>query len=153
MRGVELIGPGRAGPASASTACRCSAPCLRSCCSARPSRSIASSRWLWWSPASPSPSGPRAPTPRGGERIQNPKSFHKLRDADARRLAFLHDAEAARHLGIGLDHAAEVAAEAILVELVVGLDVPEAARIGADLVGDDDAHRFALPEPAAFDLE
>ncbi len=47
-----------------------------------------------------------------------------------RALAFAHDAEALRHLGIGLEQATEIAAETILVELLVRLDVPQPARIG-----------------------
>ena len=39
-------------------------------------------------------------------------------------LAFGHDAKALGHFGIGFEQAAEVPAEAILVELLVRLDVP-----------------------------
>src|SRR3712207_7166613 len=34
--------------------------------------------------------------------------------------------------------AAEVLAKAVLVELLLGLDVPQPAAVGADLVGEDD---------------
>src|SRR4029079_5650138 len=57
------------------------------------------------------------------------------------------------NLLIGFEHATEIAAEAILVELVLGLDVPEAARIRRDLVGDDDPHQVVFPEATALDLE
>ena len=50
-----------------------------------------------------------------------------------------HDAEAPGDLGIGVGQAAEVVAEDVLVELAAGLDVPQAARVGRDLVGDDQA--------------
>ena len=61
-----------------------------------------------------------------------------------------------RRLGdfaIGLDEAAEVAAETILVELVAGLTSQRRQLSGRDLVGDDDAHHVAFIEPAALDLE
>ena len=63
------------------------------------------------------------------------------------------DAEAAGDFLVGLEQAAHVAAEAVLVELVLGLDVPQPAGVGRDLVGDDDPHHVAFPEPAALDLE
>ena len=46
--------------------------------------------------------------------------------------------------------AAEVAAEAVLVELLVGLDVPEAAGVGAYLVGEDDG---PVAQAAELELE
>src|ERR1700680_2788379 len=70
-----------------------------------------------------------------------------------RALVLAHDAETLGHFGIGLEQPAEVAAEAILVELLVRLDVPEPAGIRRDLVGDDDAHHLVFPQPAAFHLE
>src|ERR1700674_916005 len=70
-----------------------------------------------------------------------------------RALVLAHDAEARGHFGVGLEQAAEVATEAILVELLVRLDVPEPAGIRRDLVGDDDAHHLVFPQPAAFHLE
>ena len=39
-----------------------------------------------------------------------------------------------RHFLISLDHIAHVAAEAVLVELAAGLDVPQAAAVGGHLV-------------------
>ena len=47
----------------------------------------------------------------------------------------------------------KILAEAVLVHLVVGLDVPQAARVGTDLVGEHDPHRLAFPQAAGFDLE
>src|SRR5271166_1528374 len=82
-----------------------------------------------------------------------PGLFHQARTAGAGNLVLLHDAEPAGDFGIGLDHAAEILAESVLVHLVVGLDVPQTAGIGADLVGKDDTHVLAFPQPAAFDLE
>src|SRR6476619_3904484 len=51
--------------------------------------------------------------------------------------ALHQDAQPLCDLRIGFQKPAEVAAEAILVELLVGFDVPQPARIGRDLVGDD----------------
>src|SRR5471030_1487464 len=53
--------------------------------------------------------------------------FHQLGRAGARRFVFLHDAQTTRHFGIGLDHAAHVAAKAVLIHLVVGFGVPQTA--------------------------
>src|SRR5688572_25479391 len=58
------------------------------------------------------------------------------------------------HLLVGLQDAAEVAAEAVLVELVAALHVPQAAAVGADLVGEHDAHLLVVvPQAAELDLE
>ena len=51
----------------------------------------------------------------------------------------LEQAEAAGDFLVGLLLAAEVAAEAILVELLAARHVPQAAVVGADLVGKDHA--------------
>src|SRR4249919_3985993 len=80
-------------------------------------------------------------------------SFHENRARPLRTLVLAHDAEPARDLGIGLEQAAQIAAEAVLVEFLVRLDVPQPAGIGRYLVGDDDPHHFVLPQPAAFHLE
>ena len=56
-------------------------------------------------------------------------ALHKHRAGALRPLAFAHDAEALGHFGISLDQTAEIPAEAILVELVVGLDVPQATAV------------------------
>src|SRR5262249_32622080 len=68
-------------------------------------------------------------------------------------LVLAHDAEPLGDLRIGLEQAAEVAAEAILVELLARLDVPQPARVRGNLVGDDDAHHVVFPQPTAFHLE
>ena len=60
------------------------------------------------------------------------------------RAALGQDAEAAGHFLVGLGDLAEVAAEAVLVQLLVGLDVPEPAIVRADLVGEHDAHVLAF---------
>ena len=62
-------------------------------------------------------------------------------------------AESLRHLAIGVDEAAKVLAEAVLVELVAGLDVPQPAIVRADLVGQHDPHLVVFPQPAELDLE
>ena len=46
--------------------------------------------------------------------------------------------QTAHDLGIGLLHAAQVPAEAVLIQLLVGLHIPQPGGIGADLVGQDD---------------
>ncbi len=66
---------------------------------------------------------------------------------------FREHAESARHFLVGLENAAEVATEAILVELVGGCRIPQAAAVGADLVGQHDAHLLVVVEAAELDLE
>src|SRR5437868_13191502 len=44
-------------------------------------------------------------------------------------LVFHQDTQTLGHLGIGLQQSAEIPAEAILVELLVRLDVPQPARV------------------------
>src|ERR1700724_931017 len=75
------------------------------------------------------------------------------RSSALRTLAFAHDAQALGNFGIGFEQAAEVAAEAVLVELLVRLDVPQPAGVRRDFVGDDDAHQVGFPQPAGFHLE
>src|SRR6185437_11911214 len=70
-----------------------------------------------------------------------------------RVVGFHKNAETLRHLAVGVDETAEIFAEAVLVELVPGLDVPQPAIIGRNLVGEHDAHRVALVKAAALDLE
>src|SRR4051812_13637728 len=65
----------------------------------------------------------------------------------------LEQAEPARHFLIGFLDPAQILAEAVLVELVVGLDVPQPAAVGADLVGEDHAGVIAVPDAAEFELE
>src|SRR6476646_8792022 len=80
-------------------------------------------------------------------------ALHQHRAGALRALALVHDPEAFGHFGIGLEQAAEIAAEAVLVELVVGLDVPQPAAVGGNLVRDHNAHHVVFPEPARFHLE
>ena len=61
-------------------------------------------------------------------------------------VALGHQAEPAGDFLIGFGLAAEVAAEAVLVELLAGVHVPQAAAVGADLVGEDDAGEIVLPD-------
>ena len=51
---------------------------------------------------------------------------------------FGQNAEATGDFLVGLEHAAEIAAEPVLVELVARRDVPQAAAVRADLVGEVD---------------
>src|SRR6185437_600968 len=61
--------------------------------------------------------------------------------------------EPPRDLLIGLDQASHVAAEAVLVELVLRLDVPQPRAVRRNLVGEHDAHRVVLPQPAELAFE
>src|SRR5271155_302141 len=63
------------------------------------------------------------------------------------------DAKAARHFPVGFFHLAQVAAEAILVHLLAGLGVPQAAAVGTDLVGQNDLHGIAFVMAAELDFE
>src|SRR5262249_9967562 len=82
-----------------------------------------------------------------------PSALHQHRAGALRTLVLAHDAEAPGDFGIGLHEPAEVAAEAVDVELLVRLDVRQATRIRGNLVGNDDAHHVVFPQPAAFHLE
>src|SRR5215213_1623729 len=80
-------------------------------------------------------------------------ALHQHRAGTGRPLVLYQDAQPFCHFGIGFQQATEVAAETVLVELLVRLDIPQPARVGRDLVGDDDPHHFVLEQPAAFHLE
>src|SRR5262245_45030455 len=54
------------------------------------------------------------------------------------------DAEPPRHLLVGLLDLAEVATETVLVHFFVGPEIPQPARIRADLVGKHDADHVFL---------
>src|SRR3546814_7796444 len=60
------------------------------------------------------------------------------------RAGLRQHAEAAGDLLVGLLDAAHVAAEAVLVQLLVGRHVPQAAGVRADLVGQHDAHLLVV---------
>src|SRR5262249_60811022 len=51
-------------------------------------------------------------------------AFHENRPRALRACAFAHDAKTLGHFSIGREQAAEIATKAVLVELIVGLDVP-----------------------------
>src|SRR4249919_471851 len=80
-------------------------------------------------------------------------AFDENRPRALRALAFAHNAKTLGHLGVGLEQATEIAAEAVLVELVVGLDVPKAAAVGGNFVRHDNAHHIVFPEAAGLHLE
>src|SRR5439155_13169454 len=65
----------------------------------------------------------------------------------------LQQAETPRDLLIGFLHPAEILAEAVLVELLARLDVPQATAVGTDLVGEDDPGIIAFPDATEFQLE
>src|SRR3712207_1406984 len=81
------------------------------------------------------------------------RSLHQLRALEVAHAGFGQDAEAACHLLVALLDVAEVAAEAVLVHLLAGLGVPQAAVVGGDLVGEDDPHLLVLPQAAELQLE
>src|ERR1700744_2109491 len=80
-------------------------------------------------------------------------ALHQHRPGTRRPLVFHQDTKPLGDLGIGLQQPAQIPAEAVLVELLVRLDVPQPARIRRDLVGDDDPHHLILEQPPAFHLE
>src|SRR3954471_23574887 len=80
-------------------------------------------------------------------------ALHQHRAAAGRPLVLHQDAQTLGDFGIGLQQPTEVTAETILVELLVGFDVPQPARIRRNLVGDDDPHHLVFEQPAAFHLE
>src|SRR5215813_6447758 len=83
----------------------------------------------------------------------NVSALHQDRPSAVRPLALAHDAEPLGDFGIGLHQPAEIAPEAILVELLVRLDVPEPAGIGGQLVRYHDAHEVVFPQPPGLHLE
>src|SRR5262249_49660654 len=80
-------------------------------------------------------------------------ALHQDRAAALRTLALAHDAEPPGDLGIGLQQSAEIAAEAILVELLARLDVPQPAGIRGDLVRHHNPPQIVVPQPAGLHLE
>src|SRR3546814_8149494 len=62
-------------------------------------------------------------------------------------------AQSARDFLIGFDLAAQIAAEAVLVELFVRRHVPQTTTIRADLVGEDDAAEIAFVKAPELELE
>ena len=47
----------------------------------------------------------------------------------------------------------EIAAKAVLVQLLTGFDVPEAAIVGADLIRQHDPELFVFPQSAELQFE
>src|SRR5215470_682624 len=56
-----------------------------------------------------------------------PLALHQHRAGAGRTLVLHEDAEPLRHFGIGLEQPAEIAAQAVLVQLLVGFDTPQPA--------------------------
>src|ERR1700761_2788030 len=81
------------------------------------------------------------------------KSFDQHRPFVFALHRFRHDAEAPRDFAVSFDHAAQITAETVLVQLLVCLQIPETAAVGADLVGQHDAHIVVFPQPPEFQLE
>src|SRR5215831_19074672 len=84
---------------------------------------------------------------------QSSSAFHENRPRALRALAFAHDAKTLGYFGIGLEQATEIATETVLVELIVGLDVPKPAAVGGNFVRHDNAHHVVFPEPTRLHLE
>src|SRR5438876_2408322 len=94
-------------------------------------------RWLLAPPSCGVPEG----TPRRSSLrfpLSLPGSFASLATITPGRLLGRRAADAPCRLLIGVFDAAEVAPEAVLVELLARPLVPEAAGVGADLVGEQD---------------
>src|SRR4051812_24908427 len=82
-----------------------------------------------------------------------PLALHQHGAGTGRPFVFHQDAETLGDFGVGLQEPAEIPAKTVLVEFFVRLDVPQPARIGRNLVGDDDAHHLVLEQASAFHLE
>src|SRR5436190_380452 len=95
------------------------------------------------------PSSPRLHRPA----FIAPPSLHRAQAAQIGRAADRQDAEAAGNLLVAFLDLAEILAEAVLIHLLVGVRVPQPAIVGADLVGDDDAHVVVGVEATEFELE
>src|SRR5882724_2506362 len=80
-------------------------------------------------------------------------ALHQHRAGARRSLVFHQNAQALCHFGVGFQQPTEVAAKAVLVELLVRLDIPQPAGIRRDLVGDDDPHHLVFEQASAFHLE
>src|SRR3546814_14077789 len=79
--------------------------------------------------------------------------FKKSGTLGGDRAGLRQHAEAAGDLLVGLLDAAHVAAEAVLVQLLVGRHAPQAEGVRADLVGQHDAHPLVVPPTAELQLE
>src|SRR5271165_180859 len=99
---------------------------------------------------SPCPAGPAR---RSSASPSRSLSLHHLRPLEVPGAGFRQDSQAAGDLLIAFLNLAEVAAEAVLVHLLVRLAVPQPAVIRADLIGQDDPHLLVLPQPAELQLE
>src|SRR6185295_1921153 len=93
---------------------------------------------------------PRSIVARGA---QHRLALHQHRASALRPFALRHDAEPLGDFRIGFEQAAEIAAETVLVELLVRLDVPQPARIGRNLVRHHDPHHVVFPQAACLHLE
>src|SRR6516165_4164616 len=80
-------------------------------------------------------------------------AFDQDRSGALRPLALAHDAKPLGNFGIGLDQSAQIASEAVLVELFVRFDIPQPARVRRNLVRHDDAHQVIFPQPAGLHLK
>src|SRR5271165_6022211 len=113
-------------------------------------------RTLLRTPASPAHA--RSPCPAGPARRSSASpsrspSLHHLRTLEVPGAGFRQDSQAAGDFLIAFLNLAEIAAEAVLVHLLVRLAVPQPAVIRADLIGQDDPHLLVLPQPAELQLE
>src|ERR1700751_3353323 len=80
-------------------------------------------------------------------------TLNQARPSPLRPLALAHDAEPLGDFGIGFDPSAEIAPEAVFVELFVRFDIPQPARVRRNLVRYDDAHQVIFPQPPGLHFE
>src|SRR5262249_41332568 len=94
----------------------------------------------------------------GDSRLHNPRAFvlfrtHQYGTGARSDRAIDVQTKPPRHLLVGLNQAPHVAAEAVLVELVLRFDVPQPRAIWRNFVGENHAHRLVLPQPAELAFE
>src|SRR3546814_10549342 len=68
-------------------------------------------------------------------------------------ILILHQDKPPRNFAIGFFLAAKIAAKQIFVELFAGVDVPQAATVGADFDGQHYAAEVAIEDAPEFELE
>src|SRR5437899_12068926 len=80
-------------------------------------------------------------------------ALHQHRTGTGRTLVLHQDSQTLCHFGIGFQQATEIAAETVLVELLVRLDIPQPACVRRNCGGDDDPHNHVRKQPATFHPE
>src|SRR5688572_21533172 len=114
-------------------------PCRTAPTPAKPS--ALSDPWMAW------PCGSRTPALRVTvTRAFIGRLLHQPGARCQRIVRLAENAEALGDFAVGIDQPAQILAEAVLVELIARLDVPEPAVVGRDLVGENDPHHVVLVE-------